>query len=417
MKRIALLLTALLVLAACGSEQTSSAPPESAVPPVFGMEASPAPALPEASAPHETPSQASSAAESEAPAEPAEPTLAPAPPETPSPTPADDEARVIGTYYVNYDGVNLRAAPSTDSQILTQLPLGEPVSVLEDQGEWTQVYREGEVSYIASEYLSPEPPADEEGVPAYEDDSPVYLDSSWEFADRSAIHTGAAVLYRAPAGRKNLVVGVNAGHGTAGGESVYTDCHPDGSPKVTGGSTAAGSYQAAAVSSGMSFYDGTPERDVTLREAQLLRDLLLEAGYDVLMLRDGEDVQLDNVARTVICNNAADCHIAIHWDGDGLSYDKGCFYLSVPEELRDMYPVSAVWPEDDRLGDCLIAGLTQAGAAIHGGGSMALDLTQTSYSSVPSVDIELGNAASDHSDAALLQLAEGLLAGVEMFFG
>ena len=32
------------------------------------------------------------------------------------------------------------------------------------------------------------------------------------------------------------------------------------------------------------------------------------------MLRDGDDVQLDNVARTVICNNAADCHIALHWD-------------------------------------------------------------------------------------------------------
>lgn len=39
--------------------------------------------------------------------------------------------------------------------------------------------------------------------------------------------------------------------------------------------------------------------------AQILRDKLLASGYDVLMLRDGEDVQLDNVARTVICNNVA----------------------------------------------------------------------------------------------------------------
>ena len=22
------------------------------------------------------------------------------------------------------------------------------------------------------------------------------------------------------------------------------------------------------------------------------------------------------------------CHIALHWDSDGLSYDKGCFYAS-----------------------------------------------------------------------------------------
>lgn len=30
---------------------------------------------------------------------------------------------------------------------------------------------------------------------------------------------------------------------------------------------------------------------------------------------------------------------------------------------------------------------------IHGSGSMAIDLTQTSYSTIPSVDMELGNAA------------------------
>ena len=126
---------------------------------------------------------------------------------------------------------------------------------------------------------------------------------------------------------------MNAGHGTAGGAKVKTLCHPDGSAKTTGGSTAAGATEAAAVSGGMTFQDGTPERTVTLQMAQILRDKLLASGYDVLMLRDGEDVQLDNVARTVICNNVADCHIALHWDsGDGKNYDKGCFYISVPEE-------------------------------------------------------------------------------------
>lgn len=148
----------------------------------------------------------------------------------------------------------------------------------------------------------------------------ITLDSTWEYADHSKINSGAAVLYPAPeeSGRKGIVIGVNAGHGTAGGAKVKTLCHPDGSAKVTGGSTAAGATEAAAVSGGMTFQDGTPEREVTLRMAQILRDKLLTSGYDVLMLRDSEDVQLDNVARTVICNNVADCHIALHWDsGDG----------------------------------------------------------------------------------------------------
>ena len=88
----------------------------------------------------------------------------------------------------------------------------------------------------------------------------IALDSTWEYADHSKINTGAAVLYLASeeSGRKGIVIGVNAGHGTAGGAKVKTLCHPDGSAKVTGGSTAAGATEAAAVSAGMTFQDGTP---------------------------------------------------------------------------------------------------------------------------------------------------------------
>ena len=251
----------------------------------------------------------------------------------------------------------------------------------------------------------------------YEDGGQITLDPSWTYADHSKINSGAAVLYKAAENRKEIVVGVNAGHGTSGGTKVKTLCHPDGSAKVTGGTTAAGATEAVAVSSGMTFNDGTLESSVTLRMAQFLKEKLLAAGYDVLMLRDGDDVQLDNVARTVICNNAADCHIALHWDGDGLNYDKGCFYISVPDGLKSMEPVASHWSEHNALGSALVEGLRAQGAKIHGGGSMSIDLTQTSYSTIPSVDMELGNACSDHSDSALELLGDGLVQGVNSYFG
>lgn len=253
----------------------------------------------------------------------------------------------------------------------------------------------------------------------YTDLQQITLNPDWEYADHSKINSGAAVLYLASeeSGRKGIVIGVNAGHGTAGGAKVKTLCHPDGSAKVTGGSTAAGTTEAAAVSGGMTFQDGTPEREVTLRMAQILRDKLLTSGYDVLMLRDSEDVQLDNVARTVICNNVADCHIALHWDsGDGKNYDKGCFYILVPEALKNMEPVASHWQQHDTLGKDLVEGLREQGAMIYGKGHMSIDLTQTSYSTIPSVDMELGNAYSDHSDEVLEQLATGLLAGINTYF-
>ena len=242
----------------------------------------------------------------------------------------------------------------------------------------------------------------------YSNGQEISFDPSWQYADFSAINSGTATIYLADSDRKDIVVGVNAGHGTSGGASVKTQCHPDGSPKTTGGSTAQGAIYATAVSGGMTFNDGTAESTVTLQMAQILKDKLLAQGYDVLMVRNSDDVQLDNVARTVVCNNVADCHISLHWDGDGLGYDKGCFYISVPDGLKSMEPVASHWQEHDALGASLVEGLRTEGMTIYQNGSMNIDLTQTSYSTIPSVDMELGNASSDHSDSTLNSLADGL---------
>ncbi len=250
----------------------------------------------------------------------------------------------------------------------------------------------------------------------YSDKQPVSLDPSWKYADYSKINSGSAVFYKASGNRKGKVIGVNAGHGTKGGASVKTYCHPDKSPKVTGGTTSSGAVEAAAISGGMTFHDGTTEAKVTLNTARFLRDELLKRGYDVLMVRDGDDVQLDNIARTVICNNVADCHISLHWDGDQLDYDKGCFYIAVPDGIKNMEPVAGRWQQHDSLGEALIGALKADGFKIYNGGSMKIDLTQTSYSTIPSVDIELGNKASDHSDARLKAQAAALAKGVDAFF-
>ena len=337
-------------------------------------------------------------------------------------TPAEPETSAtelaIGVKYAMAE-VNVRVSPGTDAEKAGMLSENQEVPYIEDDGEWTKIVFDGKVCYAASRYLTDDKAWREHLLTknGYKNGDPVSMDPSWEYAGFSEIHSDSATMYVAKANRKNIVVGVNAGHGTSGGSNVKTWCHPDQTPKVTGGTTEAGATKAVAVSSGMNFSDGTPEAKVTLREAMMLKELLLANGYDVLMIRETDDAQLDNVARTVICNNAADCHIAIHWDGDGLTYDKGCFYMSVPDGIKYLPSVASTWKESERLGDSLIAGLSEKGCKIYSSGNMVMDLTQTSYSTVPSIDIELGNQSSDHSDAALSQLAEGLLRGVNRFFG
>lgn len=361
------------------------------------------------------------------------------------------------TMYVNASHLNMRNEAAMTGEVLHLLPRGTAVERVQDLGEWSLVTVNGKNGYVASRYLvneqssagqtsagqvrqtsagqtdagqsakqsgasgqtaettnAAQPHATSANIAASWD---VSLDTNAPYASFSKINSGKAIFYQSSsANRKEKTICVNAGHGTKGGSSVKTLCHPDGTPKVTGGTTSAGATTAVAVSSGMTFNDGTPESKVTLAMAKVLKEKLLAEGYDVLMIREDDDVQLDNIARTVLANTNADCHIALHWDSTAT--DKGCFFMSVPNNAayRAMEPVASHWQSHNRLGTCLIDGLRAHGNKIFSSGSMEMDLTQTSYSTVPSVDIELGDKASSYGDATLSQLADGLVSGINQFF-
>lgn len=341
------------------------------------------------------------------------------------------------TVYVTGDKVRYRTSPDIlSNNIGGEFSKGTKLTRVGKTAEWSAVLVNGTEKYIASQYLSTTAPGAGGGTPPAAGTSAaatapaetsgavtaaggteVGLDGGYKYADYAKITSGKAILYKSTADRKNKVVCVNAGHGTTGGGSVKTQCHPDGSPKVTGGTTGAGATTAVAVSSGMTFADGTAEHKVTLAMAKIFKDRLLAQGYDVLMIRESDDVQLDNVARTVIANNNADCHISLHWDST--TSDKGVFFMSVPSNAsyRAMEPVASHWQDHNKLGGALVNGLKGAGNKVFSGGSMEMDLTQTSYSTIPSVDIELGDKNSDHSTETLNKLADGLIAGVNSFFG
>lgn len=247
--------------------------------------------------------------------------------------------------------------------------------------------------------------------------STIPFTGTWQFGEKSAINTDCAVLYYTKAkNKKNVTVCVNAGHGTMGGTSVKTDCHPDGSPKVTGGTTAEGETQAYAVSSGCTMLDKTPEPTVTLALAKTLKTKLLAEGYNVLMIRESQFAQLDNIARTVMANNNATCHIALHYDSTAT--DKGAFFCSVPnfKSLRTMYPVSDNWQRHHALGNKLIAGLKTTNTKIFRNGYMPVDLTQTAYSTIPSVDLEVGDRRSSHTAWKLGKIADGIVAGLNLYY-
>ncbi len=240
--------------------------------------------------------------------------------------------------------------------------------------------------------------------------------SSWTYAKNSKIHSDPAFLYYATTSKpKNKTVAVNAGHGCKGGESKKTLCHPNGTPKVTGGSTGAGATYATSINSGTTL-SGMSEAAANLKIALSLKTKLIDSGYNVLLLRQDSNTQLDNIARTVMANNNADCHIAIHFDST--TSNKGAFYMSVPNvsSYRNMKPIKNNWKKHHNLGNKVISGMKSAGIKIWGDGKLAMDLTQTSYSTIASIDIEVGDKGTSTSSKNLNKIANGLLKGIKKYF-
>lgn len=250
----------------------------------------------------------------------------------------------------------------------------------------------------------------------------ISLDKSEPHAQNSKIHSGKALLYKG----KKYVIAINAGHGTKGAEKLKTLSNPLGLPKATNGTSPKNAIYSLAISQGAKGYKGGfSEAELNLKVAIMLKEKLLKAGYGVLMLREDADVQLDNIARTLIANKYADIHIAIHFDDT--SSDNGAFCMSSQESAFLSKELNA---KNHALCEALLAGFKESGLKVkskaeleadykdfasYDDGKMYLELTQSAYSSVPNTDIELGDKASDTSGESLERLADALALGVEKY--
>ncbi len=249
----------------------------------------------------------------------------------------------------------------------------------------------------------------------------VYLNKDYQYATFSVINSGYATLYminkKIVPNYKGKVVAVNAGHGVKGGSRKKTFSHPDFTPKVSGGSTKEGAIYSYAISDGMVFLNGIQESVVNLLVAIKLRDKLINEGYTVLMMREDENSHLDNISRTVIANEYADCHLSIHFDST--AKDKGIFYVKPVsnKSFLEMEPLKSNYDNIVKLGDCLIAAFREKNEKIwRNEGILPGDLTQIAFSTNASVDIELGDRASIVDEARADALADGLLLGIQKFF-
>lgn len=249
----------------------------------------------------------------------------------------------------------------------------------------------------------------------------IFVDMSLKYATYSVVNDGYALLYKqnrnVVENLKNITVCVNAGHGAKGVSKLKTFSHPDFSPKYAGGTTATGQVLSSAISDGTVLDNGMNEADANLLVACRLKDKLLADGYDVLMIREDSNSRLDNIARTVLANKYADCHVAIHFDST--DNDKGIFYITPinnPDYLN-MQPLKSNVKNIKKLGNSIIEEFREMGEKIwKTKGTLAGDLTQLSYSTNASVDIELGDRKTEITEDRVDIFAEGIKRGIGRYF-
>lgn len=176
----------------------------------------------------------------------------------------------------------------------------------------------------------------------------------------------------------------------------------------------------AKVSSGtQGVSTGVPEYDLTLEISLKLKEEFLSRGYEVVMIRETNDVNLSNKERAEIANEAeADVFLRIHADGSENRSANGASAL-YPSESNPY--VAYLSEASKKLSEEVVNHLCEETGARNRGAVVRDDMSGINWCEVPVTIIEMGFMTNPEEDEKMQteeyqdKIVKGICDGVEAY--
>lgn len=301
--------------------------------------------------------------------------------------PTDADGYYITNDYVKTIGetINVRVSPSTDADIYKLLPGGEILNRTGYNEEWTKVLVDGYTFYIYSEFvIQTEPPA---GV--LPDPTQTATEADAEKEDKIVVIDPAN---QAVVNAEQVEIGPN------------TDETKQGASMGNVGTTL-----------------GTKESELNLTYARLLKAELELRGYEVILTRDTDEINLSNKARAELANeSSATAFVRIQMNYSENSALTGVMAVCMPADS----PYNAqLYNDSYRLATRLLEGVLNNTACENQGIYETDQMTAINWSNIPVALVKLGYLSNAEDEGKLVdasyqqQIIKGLADGLDAYYG
>ena len=211
-------------------------------------------------------------------------------------------------------------------------------------------------------------------------------------------------------GSNGHIVGIDPGHQGYNIDMSATEPNGPGSSIM----------KAKATSGTSGTYSGLPEYQLNLDVSLLLKNILEQRGYQVVMTRTDNDTAISNMERAqLVAGEGAEICVRVHANGDDSPDTEGA--LTMCPSAQNPY-VSQLYDSSNRLSQCIVDSYCAATGFQNRGIIYTDTMTGINWSTIPVTIVEMGFMTNQNDDLKMADssfqqtMAEGIANGIDAYF-